>query len=37
MYKYRVTSYVSKKHKNAYRQSTLAKLKKKSTKITIEK
>ena len=33
MYKYRATPYVSKKHKMAYRQSTLAKMKDKNTKI----
>ena len=32
MYKYRATSFVSKKYKNAYKQSTLAKLKDKNTK-----
>ena len=36
MYKYRATSFVSKKRKKAYRQITLAKMTDKNTKIIIE-
>ena len=32
MYKYRATPYVTMKHKKAYRQCTLAKMKDKNTK-----
>ena len=35
MYKYRATSYVTKKQKKVYTQSTYAKMKKRIQKITI--